>query len=85
MLVGGVPTEMLEPGYEPFDKAFARLRRIQLVPDTPADTLAAAVVRGVEHDKRTVYLPRRALPFVAALEAPRKIVRLALTGIPRRA
>ncbi len=86
VLVGGVPTDMLShgAGYPPFDRAFRRLRRVQLVPDTPADELAQAVVRGVEQDKRTVYLPRRALPFVAAVEAPRKIVRLVLTGVPRR-
>ena len=54
------------------------------MPDTNADVLAAAVVKGVEQGKRTVYLPRRATPFVAFVEAPRKIIRLALTGVPRR-
>ena len=87
VLVGGVPTELLAEGeaYAPFHHAFDRLRRIQLVPDTDPDVLAAAVVRGVVKGTRTVYLPRRALPFVAAVEAPRKIVRLALTGVQRRA
>jgi short-subunit dehydrogenase len=86
VMVAGVPTDMLEAGegYAPFAKAFERLRRIQLAPDTPADQLAAAVVRGVERGTRTVYLPRRALPFVALAEAPRKIVGLALVGVPRR-
>ena len=85
-MVGGVPTELLASGeiYAPFHNAFERLRRIQLVPDTDADVLAAAVVRGVKHGKRSVYLPRRALPFVAAVEAPRRIVSLALTGVRRR-
>lgn len=73
-----------EPPDPPFHKSFERLRRIQLVPDTNADVLAAAVVKGVEQGKRTVYLPRRATPFVAFVEAPRKIIRLALTGVPRR-
>lgn len=87
VMVGGVPTDMLADGeaYPPFHQAFQRLRRIQLVPDTPADTLAAAVVHGVQRDKRTVYLPRRAMPFVALVEAPRLIVRSALTGVKRRA
>ncbi|MGH9275289.1 MAG: SDR family NAD(P)-dependent oxidoreductase [Acidimicrobiales bacterium] len=86
VMVGGVPTELLAAGesYPPFHNSFQRLRRIQLVPDTDPDDLAAAVVRGVERGKRTVYLPRRALPFVAAVEAPRKIVHLALTGVKRR-
>jgi short-subunit dehydrogenase len=87
VMVGGVPTDMLEQGerYPPFHKAFARLRRIQLAPDTPADVLAVAVVKGVEQGKRTVYLPRRAALFVALPEAPRRIVKLALVGVKRRA
>ncbi|MEQ1787786.1 MAG: SDR family NAD(P)-dependent oxidoreductase [Acidimicrobiales bacterium] len=87
VMVGGVPTDMLATGesYEPFHKSFERLRQIQLVPDTAADDLARAVVRGVEKGSRTVYLPRRAAPFVGLVEAPRKIVHLALTGVKRRA
>ncbi len=87
VLVGGVPTEMLALGesYPPFHKAFERLRQVQLVPDTDPDVLAAAVVRGVERGKRSVFLPRRALPFVAAVEAPRRLVQLVLTGLPTRA
>ena len=86
-MVGGVPTDMLEQGegYAPFHQAFRRLRRIQLAPDTPADKLAAAIVQGVRRGTSTVYLPRRAAPFVGLAEAPRKIVKLALAGIPRRA
>lgn len=87
VLVGGVPTDMLAhgSGYGPFERGFARLRRIHLVPDTDAADLAAAVVQGVERGRPTVYLPRRAAPFVAAVEAPRKLLRLALAGVPRRA
>jgi short-subunit dehydrogenase len=86
VMVAGVPTDLLEAGeaYEPLHQGFARLRRIQLAPDTAPEKLAAAVVRGVEAGTRTVYLPRRAAPFVALAEAPRKIVKLALAGVPRR-
>lgn len=87
VLVGGVPTDLLAEGedYAPFHQAFERLRRIQLTPDTAPDTLAAAIVRGVQRETATVYLPRRAAPFVAFVEAPRKIVHLALVGLARRA
>jgi short-subunit dehydrogenase len=87
VMVAGVPTDMLEQGeaYAPFHRSFERLRRIQLAPDTSPDRLAAAVVRGVRRGTRTVYLPRRAAPFVALAEAPRKIVAAALAGVPRRA
>ena len=87
VLVGGVPTDMLIGGeavYEPFHRGFVRLRRTQLVPDTPAAKLAAAVVEGVRRGRRTVYLPKRAAPFVGFVEAPRRIVELALTGVPTR-
>ena len=88
VLVGGVPTDMLrdgEAGYAPFHKGFVRLRRTQLVPDTPVDALVDAIVRGVQKDRRTVWLPRRAAPFVALVEAPRRFVELVLTGVPKRA
>jgi short-subunit dehydrogenase len=87
VMVGGVPTDMLATGesYEPFHRAFERLRHIQLVPDTAPEDLADAVVKGVEKGTRTVYLPRRAAPFVGLVEAPRKLVHVALTGVRRRA
>jgi short-subunit dehydrogenase len=87
VLVGGVPTDMLHGGeasYPPFQKGFRRLRRVQLLPDTAPDALAGAVVRGVEKDRRTVWLPRRAAPLVALVEAPRRVVEAALAGVPRR-
>ena len=86
VMVGGVPTDMLAQGesYAPFHEAFERLRRIQLVPDTRAESLAAAVVRGVQRGTRTVFLPRRAAPFVGLVEAPRKILHAALTGVRPR-
>ena len=86
VMVGGVPTDMLATGesYPPFHEAFERLRRIQLVPDTAPEVLAEAVVRGVRRGTRTVFLPRRAAPFVALTEAPRKILHAVLTGVPPR-
>jgi short-subunit dehydrogenase len=88
VLVGGVPTELLRDGeasYAPFHKGFQRLRRVQLVPDTAPEALADAVVRGVAKDRRNVWLPKRAAPFVALVETPRRIVEAVLVGVPRRA
>jgi hypothetical protein len=87
VLVGGVPTELLldgESSYPPYHKGFARLRRTQLVPDTPVGDLAEAVVKGVQRNRRTVWLPKRAAPFVGFVEAPRRVVELVLTGVPTR-
>jgi short-subunit dehydrogenase len=88
VLVGGVPTDMLLDGeatYAPFHKAFVRLRRTRLVPDTPADVLAAAVVRGVAKGRRVVWMPKRTALFVVLVEAPRRMIEVILTGVPRRA
>jgi short-subunit dehydrogenase len=87
VLVGPVPTDMVfagEAAYAPTKAGFDRFRRSRLVPDTQAADLAAAVVRGVERDKRVVWLPKRAALFVGLGEAPRRIVELVLTGVPRR-
>jgi short-subunit dehydrogenase len=87
VLVGGVPTDLLldgEAAYEPFHKGFVRLRRTRLVPDTSADDLADAVVKGVVKDRRVVWLPRRTGPLVAMVEAPRRIVEAVLAGVPTR-
>jgi short-subunit dehydrogenase len=87
VLVGGVPTELLldgESSYPPFHKGFVRLRRTQLVPDTSVTELADAVVKGVQKDRRVVWLPKRAAPLVAFVEAPRRVVELILTGVPTR-
>lgn len=86
VMVGGVPTDMLATGesYPPFHEAFERLRRIQLVPDTAPEVLAEAVVRGVRRGTHTVFLPRRAAPFVALTEAPPKILHALLTGVRPR-
>jgi short-subunit dehydrogenase len=86
VLVGGVPTDMLtdaEEAYAPFHKGFVRLRRTRLVPDTPADVLAAAVVRGVAKGRRVVWLPKRAALFVGLVEAPRRMIEVILAGVPR--
>ncbi len=87
VLVGTVPTDMVsegEAGYEPLRRGFQRLRRIQVAPDTAPEVLAAAVVRGVEREKRVVWLPKRAAAFVLAVEFPRRAIDLFLAGVPRR-
>jgi short-subunit dehydrogenase len=88
VLVGPVPTDLLsagEAGYLPTHRGFQRFRHLQLMPDTPAERLADAVVTGVQKGRRTVYLPRRAGVLVAMVDGPRRFSELLLTGVPRRA
>jgi short-subunit dehydrogenase len=86
VLVGPVPTDLLADGQEnPATRlGFRRLRRTGLMPNTDAAALAEAVVRAVTRDRRVVWLPRRATPFVYLVEAPRRLVEVVLTGVPRR-
>jgi short-subunit dehydrogenase len=87
VLVGPVLTDLLAEGetYRPLHAGFQRLRWTQLLPDTDADALAAAVVAGVEGDRKVVFLPKRAAPFVAAAWFPRRFIERWLVGVPRRA
>jgi short-subunit dehydrogenase len=82
--VGPVPTELLENmEYEPTLKSFARLRRMQLMPNVSAERVALCAVDGVERGKRAVWLPKRAFLFGALVGAPQRIVAPLLVGIKR--
>ena len=60
--------------------AFARARSLGVLPVLDAGDVAHAVADAVEHDRRRLTLPRRAAPLSLLVEAPRAVVRLALTG-----
>jgi uncharacterized protein len=73
--VGPVPTDIMENlAYEPALAGFARLRRLQLLPDVSVERVARAAANGVERNKRAVWLPRRASLFGALTGAPQRIV-----------
>lgn len=73
--VGPVPTELLANlTYEPAVKSFALFRRIQLMPNVEAETVARGAANAVESGKRAVWLPKRAALFGALTGAPQRIV-----------
>ena len=80
--VGPVPTDLLANLDHPAAvKGFARLRRMQLMPNVSTTRLAVAAADGVARDKRSIWLPRRAFLFGALTGAPQRIVEPLLTGI----
>jgi short-subunit dehydrogenase len=80
--VGPVPTDLLANlTYEPAAKAFARFRKIQLMPNVAPERVARAAVNAVEDGKRAVWLPRRAFLFGALSGAPQRIAEPFLVGI----
>lgn len=80
--VGPVPTDLLANlTYEPAVRAFARFRRIQLMPNVDAQRVGVATVRAVEKESRAVWLPRRAFLFGALTGAPQRIAEQFLRNI----
>lgn len=80
--VGPVPTDLFANlTYPPAVQAFARFRRIQLMPNVDAATVGAHAVRAVRRGTRAVWLPRRALLFGALTGAPQRIAEQFLRGI----
>lgn len=72
--VGPVPTDLFANlTYEPAVKSFALFRRIQLMPDVEAETVARKAADAVESGKRAVWLPKRAALFGALTGAPQRI------------
>lgn len=84
--LGPVPTNMLRhvKEHQPTELSFRRMYRLGLLVDTPASTVATAVVDAVRSGSAHVRLPRRAASLALLAEAPRAASRLALLRVPRR-
>ena len=76
--VGPVPSDMLDRLYDhPLtERGFRRLRRLQLMPEVPRERVATSVVDAVEHGRRAVRHPRRAVAFPWITSTPQRIVDL---------
>jgi short-subunit dehydrogenase len=81
--VGTVPSEMMDRvhAYPPMDRLVRRLGRLQLSVDVPMDKLVAAILDGVEHDRRFVQLPKRNIPLHGLSHAPQRLYEMALVGV----
>jgi short-subunit dehydrogenase len=81
--IGTVKTDMLArlDDYGPTRRSVKRLYRLQLLADVPVGKVADKVVTAVQNERRYVRLPRRGVPFGLLVEAPRRVMELALTGV----
>ncbi|MEY2475937.1 MAG: hypothetical protein QOG87_1252 [Actinomycetota bacterium] len=84
--VGLVPTDMVGHvnAYAPTQASFQRFYKLHLLADVAKDKVAMDVAEAVEHDRRHVRHPKRALLFPLLSEAPRRIVEVFLTRVPHR-
>jgi hypothetical protein len=71
--------------YEPTAKSFRRAYRTRLMVDVPREKVADEVVEAVQKGRRHVRLPKRTALAPLLSEAPRRIMEVALTGVPHQA
>jgi short-subunit dehydrogenase len=79
VVIGTTGTEMLEEAERNprVHRLFSRGRRLRLLLDSPADDVAAAIVRAIEHRQAVVVLPSRARVLILPLQGlSRSIVRM---------
>jgi short-subunit dehydrogenase len=84
--MGPVPTDMLDgiKEYVPVERSFRRFARSQLLVDVSKEKVATSTADAIEHGRRHVRHPKRALVFPLATEFPRRFVEVFLAGVPHR-
>jgi uncharacterized protein len=85
--LGPIPTDMLSQvgNYQPTNDSFDRFYKLRLIVDVPREQVANEVVDAVEHDRRHVRIPKRAVLFPLLTEAPRRMVEMFLSGVKHQA
>jgi short-subunit dehydrogenase len=82
-VIGPVESSMMESlhSHPPTERALARLGRLGLAVELEMPVVVAALVDGIERERRHVRLPRRNALFPILTEAPRRITEMLLTGV----
>jgi short-subunit dehydrogenase len=85
--LGPIPTDMLShvDSYRPTERSFHRFYQLKLLVDVSRDVVAEQAVAAVIHNRRHVRVPKRQAWNAMLAEAPRRLVELALTGVPHQA
>ncbi len=84
--LGPVASEMMERArrHPESGGSFARVERLRALRELEPRDVARGVLDAVEAGRPVLRLPRRAAPLAALASLPRDLVRLVLTGLPRR-
>jgi short-subunit dehydrogenase len=82
-VIGPVESSMMQSlhSHPPTERALARLRRLGLAVELDLADVVAALVDGIERERRHVRRPRRNALFPILTEAPRRITELLLAGV----
>ena len=81
--IGPVESDMMQHlhGHPATERALQRLRLLQLAVELDMDHVVAALVDGIERQRRHVRLPKRNALFPILTETPRRITEMLLTGV----
>lgn len=83
--IGPIPTDMLAgiKGLRAPERMFARLRRLQLLPEVSRERVARSVCDAVERNRSSVCLPRRAKIYPVLVGLPQRIINVLTNDIAR--
>jgi short-subunit dehydrogenase len=83
--IGPIPTDMLAnvKNVRAAERMFARLRRLQLLPEIPRERVARAVCEAIERNTAHVCLPKRAKIYPLLVGLPQRIVNMITADIKR--
>jgi len=83
--IGPIPTDMLAnvKNVRAAERMFARLRRLQLLPEIPRERVAQAVCDAIELNTANVCLPKRAKIYPLLVGLPQRIVNVITADIKR--
>jgi short-subunit dehydrogenase len=81
--LGLIPGEMVDSvrSVRQTERAVKRLEHLQLLRDLDLDAVVGALADAIEHERRHVRMPKRAVLFPLFVEAPRRLMELLLTGV----
>ena len=85
--LGPIPTDMLThvDAYRPTERSFHRFYQLKLLVDVSKEIVAGEVADAITHNRRHVRIPKRQAWNAMLTEAPRRMIELALTGVPHQA
>lgn len=84
--MGPIPTDMLTDVYSlaPTHASFKRFQNLGLMPEISKETVAKSILKAVEHEQKSICLPKRASLYPLLMSIPQTLVNWMTYGIPKR-